>query len=125
MQVYGAFEGRSPCQEIAKQLNLQVSESCWKAKWSMVLYADPVTSKPAAFEIKGSIFKDGWQGKWSIIRGMPANTNATIFELKPENDGRSLFLLKADENVLFILDQRKNLMVGNTNFSYTLNRVVL
>lgn len=36
-----------------------------------------------------------------------------------------LYLLKGDDNVLFILDENKELRVGNEDFSYTLNRVEL
>ena len=31
--------------------------------------------------------------------------------------------LKADDNILFFLNKDRNLMVGNADFSYTLNRV--
>jgi hypothetical protein len=35
----------------------------------------------------------------------------------------SLLLQQADDNVLFFLDANKNLLVGNCDFNYTLNRV--
>lgn len=30
--------------------------------------------------------------------------------------------MKGDDNVLFFLDKDRNLLVGNSDFSYTLNR---
>jgi hypothetical protein len=35
----------------------------------------------------------------------------------------ALLLLKADDNILFLLDQNREPMVGHAEFSYTLNRV--
>ena len=60
-------------------------------------------------------------GKWRIVRGTPTDALATVFEL--ELDANTyLFLLKGDDNVLFILDRNKNFLTGNAKFSYTMNR---
>jgi hypothetical protein len=64
-----------------------------------------------------------WSGKgnWYILQGTPTDANATVFQLKLDAT-TSLFLLKGDDNVLFILDRNKNFLIGNEKFSYTLNR---
>ena len=61
------------------------------------------------------------KGKWFILQGTPTDPRATVFQV--ELDAKtSLFLLKGDDNVLFILDRNKNFLLGNARFSYTLNR---
>jgi hypothetical protein len=64
------------------------------------------------------------KGKWTIIKGIKENPAATIYELEI-NPGAYLYLLKGDENVLFVLDENKEFSVGNEDFSYTLNKVEL
>jgi hypothetical protein len=34
----GYFDGRTPCQEIAHQLNESTIPECWKIKWRLTLY---------------------------------------------------------------------------------------
>jgi len=45
--------------------------------------------------------------------------------LKLNDTAAYFYLLKGDDNVLFVLDENKELRVGNIDFSYTLNRVEL
>jgi hypothetical protein len=45
-----------------------------------------------------------------------------VYRLTPGSNGTALYLLKGDNNVLFFLDQKEQLLVGNLYFSYTLNR---
>ena len=52
------------------------------------------------------------------------NPAAVVYQLDPANSEASLFFLKADDNILFFLDQEKNFMPGNDDFSYTLNKEV-
>jgi len=44
--------------------------------------------------------------------------------LNPTPTEAALLLLKADDNILFFLNQNREPMVGHADFSYTLNRVV-
>lgn len=61
------------------------------------------------------------KGKWHIIQGTPNDLQAIVFQLDLDPT-TFLYLLKGDENVLFILDKHKNFLIGNANHSYTLNR---
>ena len=118
--VYGVFAGRTPCQEFIKELNLDANPNCIKRKMYIKLYQDPVTGKPTTYETKG-MGKWSGKGKWFILQGTPTDPRATVFQI--ELDAKtSLFLLKGDDNVLFILDRNKNFLTGNAKFSYTLNR---
>lgn len=120
-QVYGVFAGRTPCQELLKELNMDESPQCLKKKMNIILYQDSVTGKPTTYETKG-MGKWTGRGNWHILQGTPTDPLAAVFQLKLDAN-TSLFLLKGDDNVLFILDRNKNFLIGNAKFSYTLNRV--
>jgi hypothetical protein len=134
--VSGIFEGRPPC-NMAKQLKISTSSECEKLKCNLTLYQDQVTMQPTTFALiiggGGDVIKaeDGssyrqqlLKGKWTIIKGVKRNSAATIYGLEI-GTGAYLYLLKGDENVLFVLDENKEFSVGNEDFSYTLNRVEL
>lgn len=135
--VSGVFQGRPPCAGIAGPLHLQLSSNCEKIKCNLTLYRDSVTQQPTTYELTcigaGDIINQpggGYrqkilQGKWSVTTGMPTNSNAEIYKLSTADGSSFLYLLKGDDNVLFVLDQNKQLMAGDENFSYTLNRVQL
>ena len=118
--VYGVFAGRTPCQEFMKELELPHNAACAKRKMSITLYQDPVTHQPTTYETHG-MGKWSRKGNWHILRGTPTDPEATVFKLELDAH-TSLFLLKGDENVLFILDRNKNFLIGNAQFSYTMNR---
>jgi hypothetical protein len=135
--VFGIFEGRPPCNGLAKQLKISTPADCEKLKCNLILYQDPATMQPTTFALTiiggGEVVKaaDGSsylqkviKGKWTIIKGTESNPAATIYGLEI-GMGAYLYLLKGDENVLFVLDENKVFSVGNEDFSYTLNRVEL
>lgn len=109
--VFGVFEGRTPCQGIARQLEITVPRECTKAKWRVTLYKDVETQTPTTYKVEGGLFQRGAQeGRWNILR-------EDLYVL----DG-SLRLLKGDDNVLFMLDRSFRPLVGHEDFSYTLDR---
>jgi hypothetical protein len=117
------FGGRTPCREVAGQLKHPVAADCMKLKWELTLNQDPKTFNPTTFKMRGTLFRDfEREGKWSILQGRSADANATIYKLDFDKVERPLFLLKADDNILFFLHNDGSLMVGNSDFSYTLNR---
>jgi len=119
----GRFVGRSPCQEVARELSQAVTPDCIKVKWDLTLYQDPNTLAPTSYKLRGTFFRERVsEGKWTIVRGTKISPNAVVYQLDPDKPQGSLFLLKADSNVLFFLDRDRNFLVGNSNFSYTLNR---
>lgn len=122
--LYGVFDGRTPCRDLANQLNEKVQAECIKIKWRLKLYIDSITGNASTYELLGFVYKKGNPrlGRWQITKGTKANPEAIIFQL--DQEGREpLFVQKGDDNILFFLDKNKNLMVGNIDFSYTLNRV--
>lgn len=117
--VYGVFVGRTPCQELMKEMNAE-RKGCIKRKIGLTLYQDPVTRKPTSYELRGM---GKWTGKgtWRSVQGAPHDPRATVFEIRLDSN-TFLYLLKGDDNVLFVLDRNRNFLTGNANFSYTLNR---
>ena len=122
--VCGLFEGRSPCRRISRALNLPEEPGCIKVKWRVTLYQNPETSTPTTYKIEGSLHRQNpREGNWTILRGTKTDPNAILYRLEPTQTEAPLFLLKGDDNVLFFLDANHKPLIGDAEFSYTLNRV--
>jgi hypothetical protein len=114
-----AFEGRTPCP------GLRDSGLCYKLKWSIIFYADTKTNRPTSFHMRGTAYrKEGVViNSWTIIRGKDGRIIYQLNNLNNTNNrNETLYLLKLDENVLVFTDEKGNLLIGNEDFSYTLNR---
>ncbi|HUF23778.1 MAG TPA: hypothetical protein VMN81_06595 [Vicinamibacterales bacterium] len=123
----GEFEGRTPCQEIAGQLNLAVDAGCTKLKWRLTLFQDAATGRPTTYKHEGTLYRDGAMygaaprtGTWSVLRD--SSSGALMYRLDQGQPGEYLLLIRADENVLFFLDKEGHVLVGDRSHSYTLNR---
>ena len=135
--VFGVFEGRFPCPGVARQLRISIDADCAKLKCDLTLYRDSVTFQPTKFALTivggGDVVKQEGgsyrlkllEGKWAIVKGIKSNPDVEVYELNLDKPAAHLYLMKGDENVLFILDENKEFRVGNGDFSYTLNRVEL
>ena len=122
--VWGVFHGRVPCQTMAPVMHITVHANCEKLKWGFTFFQDPQSKRPTTYEWGGSLFRDKPRtGKWALVKGTADDPEATVIQLDPDQPEKSMFLLKGDENVLFILDGSKKLMVGGEYLSYTFNRV--
>lgn len=119
--VLAYYEGRTPCNEMMLALDAGSRPECAKRKLSLVLYVDSITRKPTFYKAGGLGLRSG-KGKWSIEKGTPSNPQAVVYRL--DMGVVCWFLLKGDEQVLFVLDKQKNFLVGNANYSYTLNRIM-
>ena len=114
------FEGRTPCQELAKMMGLTKSAACEKMKWYIIFYSDPQT-KQATYYLEGGMgYKKETmaKGKWEKLVDKEGRT---IFKLDPDKRF-NVYLVRADENILFFTDSLGTPLVGNRYFSYTLNR---
>jgi hypothetical protein len=122
--VYGIFEGRSPCEQISKLMGANLPADLDHLKWQLILFQGSITRKPTTFSLATEMFdRRSLTGKWNIAHGAKNNPDATLIILNCENPAKKMNLLKGDENVLFILDENLDFMPGNGDFSYTLNRV--
>lgn len=120
--ITGIFDGRTPCQELARQLNVQTSSACDKIKWRLTLYQDPKTGAPATYKLEGFVYRNPPRsGDWTI-RKAATDMHALVYQLDPDEGGEFLSFFKADEDVLFMLNKEGDFLVGNIHYSYTLNR---
>ena len=112
-----AFQGRTPCgvPDIPK------SPQCYKLKWYIVLYAHGEKGQQGAYKILATSWRKngGTRGSWKINTGKDGRI---IYELYDDQGKPFIHLLKLDDGVLIFTDEKGNLLVGNLDFSYTLNR---
>ena len=124
--VFGIFNGRTPGQGIRRELKLFPDAGCLKIKWRITLFQNPETCAPTTYKIESSLHRPGKQGTregtWTIVRGTEADPKAVLYRLAPTKTEPALLLLKGDDNVLFILDEKQKPLVGTADFSYTFNR---
>jgi hypothetical protein len=112
------FVGRTPCQVPGV---IAPGSLCYKLKWLIVLYANTEMNQPGNYKVLGSPWRKegGRTGSWKIIAG---KKGSTIYQLNDKNGNGFLYLLKLDDHILVFTDAQGKLLVGNEDFSYTLNR---
>ena len=118
--VLGVFEGRTPCGKVAAEFTGFPAQNCEKIKWRLILYHHPESSRPSTYRFDGT--RTRREGTWSIIRGTATDPQAIVYRLKYEAGAKSVAFLKADDNILLLLDRNLRLMVGDASWSYTLSR---
>ena len=120
--VLGIFDGRTPCQGIARALGVSPRPGCWKAKWRLTLFQDAATKEPTTYRLEGTLYgAQPREGSWRITRGIPGMPAAEIYELASSNEGAPARLLKGDEKVLFFLGRDRRPLTGNATNAYTLD----
>jgi len=117
------YVGRTPCEAISEEQQNNVSDGCFKLKWKLVLYKDPITHAPSRYELFRTDSRDkAITGKWRIAQGLASDPGQVVYELDPGNPVKLTRLLLGDEDVLFVLKSNLQPFTGNADFSYTLNR---
>ena len=112
-----AFQGRSPCKVPGI---IRAGVECYKLKWYAVLYSDATKNQAGTYRVLGTPWRKegGITGNWNIITG---KNGRIIYRLNDANGNAFLYLLKLDENILMFTDAEGKLLVGDEDFSYTLN----
>lgn len=118
--VLGVFEGRTPCGAIAVEFTGFPAENCEKIKWQLTLYRASSSGRAATYVFKGT--RATRRGTWIVTRGAAADSGAVVYRLNPGTPRQAISFLRADDNVLLLLDRELRLMVGDASWSYTLNR---
>lgn len=119
------YDGRTPCQEIANEHpEMKMTSSCFKIKWRLTLNRDSITYQPTTCTIRNIVDNQprDISGKWEIVKGTETNPNAIIYKIKVDNLSEPILLFVGDENVLFFLDKNNEPMIGNKDFSFTMNK---
>lgn len=112
------FDGRTPCNVPGV---IPPGTECYKLKWRITLYANAEKNGTGNYKILGTAWRkeNGQTGNWAVI---PGKNGRIIYQLKDNKGTTVLHLLKADENILLFTDANGNLLTGDEDFSYTLNR---
>lgn len=112
------FEGRTPC---GVPGIIAPGVLCYKLKWHIVLYGNKAINEPGTYKAFGTPYRKegGKKGNWKI---MTLANNSVIYQLDDDSGNGFLYLLKVDEHILLFTDARGKLLVGDEDFSYTLNR---
>ena len=113
-----AFAGRTPCDVPGV---IDPGRECYKLKWYIVLYANAEKNKLGTYKVYGTPYRKagGKTGNWKIIAG---KNGRVIYQLNDDKGNGFLYLLKLDEHILVFTDAHEKLLVGDEDFSYTLNR---
>jgi hypothetical protein len=120
--VFGLFEGRTPCMGLARAMHLALTDGCQRVKWRITLLQTAGTSEPTTYKIEGSLHHTARAGAWRIVRGTASDPNAIVYQLDGSATEGPMLLWKADDDVLLMLDEHRQPLVGTINFTYTLNR---
>jgi hypothetical protein len=110
------YEGRTPCAVPGFG-----SKECYKLKWLFVFYADAQTNLPTTYRVLTANWRKngGRKGSWKIVS---KEDGRIFYQLNDENGNLLINFLKLDNGVLIFTDTKENLLVGDLDFSYTINR---
>jgi hypothetical protein len=113
------FDGRTPCGVPGV---IEPGRLCYKLKWRISLYTDAGTNTHGKYRVLGTGYRaqGGRMGDWIIANGIDGKI---IYRLKDEGGHGYLYLLKLDDHILVFTDAEGKLLVGNEDFSYTMNRI--
>jgi hypothetical protein len=120
--LFGIFGGRTPCTRLVRALHITLNDGCQRLKWRVTLLQNANTLEPTRYKIEGSLHHTAREGAWHIVRGTAADADAVVYQLDGTATEGPMLLWKADDSVLFLLDERKQPLVGTVDFSYTLSR---
>lgn len=115
------FEGRTPCREIALlHPEMKASSDCFKIKWRLILNRDAKTGLPSTCTTRNIVDNQPRDvvGTWQLLK----SPSALIYQLKLPELHDPILLMQADNNILYFLDKKQHLLIGNKDFSFTLNR---
>ncbi len=115
------FSGRTPCNPILSRLNNIGHSGCQRVKISLTLNENGECELAIVYVGMGNT-KYIKYGNWNMTRGSRLNPKASVYRLSFDKPEKPVLLMKGDDYVLFFLDDEKNLLVGNAELSYTLNR---
>jgi len=141
--VSSGFSGSTPCGRVARQfLGISADANCVMVTWELTLHDEDaaaaaaerrsrpyklvarcghsVPERPGAVEAaKDNIVV---QGTWRIVRGTKSDPQAIVYELATEDPKRTAAFVKVGEDLLHLLDGERRAVIGNSGWSYTLNR---
>jgi NlpE N-terminal domain len=115
--LFGNFAGRIPC------------AACDRIKIMLSLFERPEDHAPTTYQLE-RVGEDGnaritTRGHWTKTVGAPIDPNAVVARLDENSPLPFARYMVVGNNLLLMLDQNDELLVGNGAWSYTLSRVNL
>jgi hypothetical protein len=141
--VSSGFSGSTPGGRVARQfLGIPADANCIKITWQLTLQDEDATAaaaernprqyklvarcghtvpeRPGAVEeAKESIEVSG---TWRITRGTKSDPQAIVYELATDDPKRAAAFVKVGDDLLHLLDGERRAVIGNSGWSYALNR---
>jgi hypothetical protein len=132
-QVYSIYEATTPCNDaIKKMLHISPETKCEMMRWRLSVYED-IKSVPSGFDLiyTYGIGKQGTKGFTESattveLKGrltIDQKAKSIIYNLYDDSSKISLSFLQPDQNLLHLLNENKQLMIGTAAWSYTLSRI--
>ena len=113
------YVGRTPCDVPGV---VEPGKQCNKLKWKITFYPISNSLHYGQYKILGTAYRtqNGKTGTWRMIDG---KGGGIVYELNNDQEKNYIHLVKLDEQLLVFSDGEGKLLVGNRDFSYTINRV--
>ena len=113
------FQGRTPC---GIPGIIPAGKICYKLKWYIALYPNATKNGPGQYKILGTTWRQagGRKGSWSINT---LKDGRIIYQMNDEQGKGFMYLLKLDDHILVFTDADGKLLVGDEDFSYTMNGI--
>jgi hypothetical protein len=113
------FEGRTPCKVPGI---IPEGKTCYKIKWQIVFFKAQGSNTSGTYRIKGTPFRnyESKKGKWQLKKDGNGQVSYVLYNERNES---FIHLLPIGEQVLVFIDANNKLLVGDEDFSYTLNLV--
>ena len=116
------FVGRTPCVDF-QRLDLEKGADCAKLKWKLTFYRDAQTGRPTEYKLESTVSRlKPVTGTWALVNGTHTHPEALLIQLDVNEPTKTISFFVADDNVMFLMDKKERLLVGNDDFSFTLNR---
>jgi len=112
MKVFGTWQGTTPCADCSGIITTLTLYQ--KAPNNFI---DAVYRMHLKYIDRGSFTN---YGSWTVLRGMPGNADATVYQLNPDKSGKEYYL-RVDDNTLQQLDGDMKPIDSKLNF--TLKRI--
>jgi hypothetical protein len=121
------FVGSTPCSEVTRPLpGIPHDRECELIKWELRLSGGPEAGSYSLFCSYGlskqgtrGFINGGYQlrreGKWVLRKG--------VYRLDPDKPLESIAFRRLNENLIHLLDDHQQLMVGTGAWSYTLSKL--
>jgi hypothetical protein len=130
------FTGSTPCGQGKMLLPaVPVDAPCEFMKWHLTLFFT-TGNLPSTYTLscQYGMTKAGttdflnkqkveMSGSWRISHGIKSNENAIVYQLGTDGSTKVSFV-KFSNDILHLLDNERQLMIGNPGWSFTLNRVI-